>query len=125
MAESQKRQGKSRGATNAEELEAEVFDAIRALGWAIPENEEEVKRAEAELAQEPVDVPDALRNADAVWNRVGHQEAGRQPSAFACNRVVLENLARAAREGGALTPEVEAQMRRDREQAEKSHDGEQ
>jgi len=106
------------------EAAARLHAVLAELGWAPPRDESAVRRAEA-LPAEPADLPAALADPAAVL--AGHAGEGEQagwvlpPPADAD---IDATLARAAREGGAISPEVEQRMRRDRELAERESDHE-
>ncbi|KPK85459.1 MAG: hypothetical protein AMJ81_03545 [Phycisphaerae bacterium SM23_33] len=104
-----------------------MHQALKSMGWAVPEAEDEVRRAEAELAQSPAALPESLADAAAVFEaRAGGPDEARVVS-FPAEAASEDHLARAAREGGPIPSEIEERMRRDREAAEreleKDHDG--
>src|SRR5262245_19402847 len=103
-----------------EDVEQLIYDAMQSLGWLIAQTPEDVARAEEALAEEAVELPDSLRDPYAVLDAPPKERAARR-------RPLPENdaadqLARVAREGGTIPPEVEAQMRKDRERAERERD---
>ena len=102
-----------------EQLLREVYDAMRRLGWLAPQDEVDVRAAEAELAENPVALPEALADPRAVLQRPPPAQAGESPALARPDPNVAENLARAARQAGHLPPEIEQAMRRDREQADR------
>lgn len=100
--------------------ERDLHDAMRALGWVVPECDADVARAEDALSADPVALPEALQDARAVFE--GRSDPSRAAPArlpLSGSRYIDATLARAAREGGTITPEVEQTMRRDREAAER------
>ena len=97
----------------------DVHRALKGLGWLVPEGEAEVAAAEAEAGADATSLPPALRDADSVFVG-GAQDAA--PSALPPESEADEHLARAARDGGTMPPEIEAQMRRDRQAAEEELD---
>jgi len=108
-----------------EELLADVELAARGLGWVPPQSEEDVLQVEREITESPSQLPEPLRDVKAVFDRSGDslREQGefiRPPE----DPETTANLARAAREAGRITPEIEESMRRDREAAEREADGE-
>ena len=106
-----------------EEVGGDVREALSLLGWVAPQGEAEVARAEEELAEHPVRVPEELRDAAAVFGREddgGEVILGPLPSS--ASAYLDATLARAAREGGEITAEIEERMRRDREAAEREAD---
>jgi len=103
--------------------EAQVYAAMKSLRWIVPECEDDVGRAERTLSAPAEGLPQALRDAGAVFNRTVASGPPRPtPAVSAADARVDEGLARAAREGGVISPEIEARMRRDREAAEKRQD---
>ena len=115
-----RRSGKPK-APDPEALAAEVHAALRAHGMLVPRDEGAVRRAEAE----PPPLPAELQDPDAVFARGAESSAPQARIApFAGDAAVDATLARAARECGRLSPEIEAAMRRDREAAEREMDDE-
>jgi len=101
----------------------EVREALALMGWVAPQREEEVARAEEELAEHPAGLPEELRDAAAAFEREddgGEVILGPLPSS--ASAYLDATLARAAREGGEITAEIEERMRRDREKAEREAD---
>jgi len=102
------------------DLEATVYRAVRSLGWLPPQTEEEVEAAE-NADDESVDLPTSLLDPSNVFRT--DRCWGRRSSATMPPADVVEELARAARQqDGAVSPAAEAQMRRDREAAERAAD---
>lgn len=104
-------------ADGGEALENEVHQALLSLGWLPPECEDDVQRADAELPA--ADLPEPLRDPATVFDDKAGQAGRVIPFAFGSDAQIEEHLARAARNGGAIPPEIEERMRRDREEAEK------
>ncbi len=98
-------------------LADDVYDALHSLGWIVPQTAADVLRAEAELAEAPPDLPAELQDAQAVLEGARPRGGAARPLAFPPNADVDNTLARAAREGGQISPEVEEAMRRDRQAA--------
>jgi hypothetical protein len=99
-------------------LERELLLAIRAEGWLAPETEQEVLEAEKKLASERTTIPTSLDHPRELLYRAGSVRAIHfsQPKIESARET--ENLARAAREGGTISPEVEERMKKDRDAAE-------
>ena len=93
--------------------------ALKGLGWLVPEREAEVAEAETEAGAEAAILPPALQDADAVFAGGAQNVA---PPALPLEAEADEHLARAARDGGTIPPEIETQMRRDRQAAEEEMD---
>lgn len=98
-------------------LEREILRAMHDEDWLAPETEDAVIRAEAHLAGEKVTIPTSFERPRDLLRRSGkiriirHSERSEQNEA-------REDLARAAREGGKISPEIEERMKADRDHAE-------
>jgi len=101
-----------------------VYAAMKSLGWIVPQCERDVRGAEKELPATAEALPEALREAGAVFDGKVADDGtvGLNPATPTADTGVDENLARAAREGGTIGPAIEARMRRDREAAERRRD---
>ena len=109
-------------------LEQDVHGAMKSLHWAVPECEADVRLAEVELSASAISLPEALSDAPAVLDGKAAPQgtpprgacgvANVKSFAFFSDPTSEENLARAAREGGKIPPEIEERMRRDRQSAE-------
>ena len=97
--------------------ESELLRAMHKAQWFVPETAEEVAKAEAEIEGTEVQRPTSFHNPldwleqDLRLNYVNCISPNDKDE-------VTEGLARAAREGGVISPEVEKRMKRDREAAE-------
>ena len=108
---------------NDEALTGEVSRSLADLGWLVPQTEDDVARAEAALADDPPELPDTLEDPAAVFD--GPDPTGAAPeriAQFPDNSDTDAGLARAAREAGRITGEIEDAMRRDRQAAQKDLD---
>ena len=103
--------------------ERDVRAALAAMGWVPPASEGDVAATEAQLREEPVELPARLADAAAVLE---HPAPGAEATALRLPDApdIDATLARAAREGGTVTPEIEEIMRRDRAAAEREMDDE-
>jgi hypothetical protein len=104
---------------NAPHLEDEIYGAMQREGWTIPTTPETVLLMEKLIAENKLALPpsldgDPLSILKAPSKPITIPQCGRDEDPG-----LLENLARAARDAGELLPEIEAQMQRDREHAEK------
>lgn len=104
------------------ELTDNVAEAMRRLGWLPPDDEQAVGRAESTLADPPVQLPDILRDPQAVLSPP--PGGGAVVYRFGPDAEAEATLARAAREGGDIPPEIERRMRADRLAAERENDDE-
>lgn len=114
---------KKRKNADAPALAADVGEALRSMGWLVPSCEDDVAEAERRQAERPAALPEELREPRAAFDRAARPgTGGPRPVQFAGDYAVDATLARAAREGGRLTPEIEEAMRRDREAAEREQE---
>jgi len=44
------------------DFERAVYEAMKSCGWLLPKSPEELRRAEAELAMNPIEIPESLRD---------------------------------------------------------------
>lgn len=105
-----------------DDFEEVFYEALQSQGWIIPKTVNEVKRAE-ELGIEKdfSDLPRELQDPRSILHRNGEfrlrikkaqdfpPDTWQEPEAI---------FRRAAREGKKITPEVEAKMKKDRDEAE-------
>ena len=94
-----------------------THEAIRRAGWVIPTDEAAVADAEARLVDHTLALPPALRSLE--FPSAADNPSGGKVVPLWDPTVLSAPMARAAREGGAISPEVEAIMKRDREIAER------
>lgn len=108
--------------SNADELlDPTALRALSKLGHRMPTTEGEVADLEAWASKRPLS--ERMKSRDALFGpRRGMPslQPRRTETSF---RESAEYLARAAREGGDIPPEVEEQMQRDRERAESDDTG--
>jgi hypothetical protein len=57
------------------EIEGLIYEAFRQSGALIPRTVAEVEQAEKEMEGIDIELPESLRDPEAVWNRI---QAGRQ-----------------------------------------------
>lgn len=107
-------------AAGGDDIERLVYEYLRKHSQMIPQTPEEVQAAEAWIAKNPVKIPQRLLN----------HKGGNSPPCDASNQVLrfpvttsdaTQGFARAAREGKTITPKIEEQMRKDREQKEREN----
>jgi hypothetical protein len=84
----------------------------------MPQGEEEVAAAEGDLAVRGTPLPPALRDPSAVFGGRASPLPLREAPGLGHSAEARQALARAAREAGRITPEIEQRMRRDRKAAE-------
>lgn len=103
-----------------EQAEQLLRDYMQSAGLAIPVTLEEVAAAEALIDEDRVEIPPRLRDCAAVAQSICQGGVPRVlvfPSHTTYEAGDL--LARAAREGGDISPDIEEKMRQDRLQAER------
>lgn len=95
----------------------ELLRAMHQAHWFVPETAEEVAKAEAEIGDAVTDRPTSFQNP---LNLLEQEIRLNYVNCISPNdnNEVTEGLARAAREGGVISPEVEERMKRDRDTAE-------
>lgn len=98
-------------------LEDELLHAMRTAGWLVPETVDEVAKAEVEIAKTNISRPTSFNEPFTLLKK---KIRGNYVNSVtvAENVEVTENLARAAREGGVISPTVERRMREDRDYTE-------
>lgn len=109
---------KSEGVGVPEEFERQVFRTLVERGHIIPETEAEVHAAEKRMKAEGEKLPVALRDAQALLDRIKHKKKHRStkivPIMSGHFAEVGEELARAARKGKTIPAEIEEKMRQNR-----------
>lgn len=115
------------------ESNAEPFDrldgiiraALEEIGAALPTSAEGVSLLEKHLRENQVSLPEHLQDANLILERIKAKYTSEPSHTVICFKspyqdAVQEDLARAARKGGAISGDVEEKMRRDREKAERA-----
>jgi hypothetical protein len=93
-----------------------IHEVIRPAGRAIPTDEASVAAAESQLANDMPELPERLRNSK--FPPAADKVSARKVVPLWDPGVLAEPMARAAREGGVVSPEIEEVMKRDRKIAE-------
>lgn len=104
------------------ETERLVEEYLRRSVQSFPETPEDVAAAEAWIAKQNIEVPQRLLSADPCVLTQPRPVARDFPFRKSASDVG-QGLARAARDGKAIAPEVEERMKCDREQKEREADG--
>lgn len=99
-----------------------VLRALEQDGSLIPSTPDGVARAEPELPNKDAELPASLATFDDAL-QLASEKRLMNCAPLQMPTGMEENLARAAREGGEVPPQVEAQMRADRAAAEDHADG--
>ena len=108
--------------TPGEGLGAELHRALSSLGWRLPETEDEIAEAEEWVEGHPPVVPHEIADPEQALARPRGRATPMRKVSLETEDAIEENLARAAREGGSIPPEIEERMRKDREDAERESD---
>jgi hypothetical protein len=104
--------------TSVGDIEGLVEEYLRRSARSIPETPDDVAAAEAWIAAQHIQVPARLLGADPCTGPVPRPAESIIPFPQVPGDVG-RSLARAAREGKTITPEVEERMKRDREEKER------
>jgi hypothetical protein len=108
-------------AAASEAFERQVFRTLVEKGHIIPETENEVGAAEERMKAEEAALPDELPDARTILARIkGRKKAGgKKVVPMAQNQFTEtgEELARAARKGAEIPPEIEEKLRLNRAKA--------
>lgn len=102
-------------------IEAIVQRVLSATGRIVPRTEEEVADAEARLRDENIRLPDGLTKPPT--GPPPNDDAEVEPLREKPRTAASENLARAARCGKNIPPEVQKRMEQDRLKAEREANG--
>jgi len=94
-----------------------IHEVIRQAGWTIPTDEWSVAAAEARMENDMPELPEGLRSPEFPSASDDNPSAGKVVPLWD-PAVLAAPMARAAREGGSVSPEIEKVMKRDREIAE-------
>jgi hypothetical protein len=94
-----------------------IYEAFCVKMAFVPQTPEEVARAEADCDEESVELPDSLRDPRALLGRKNAPRSAPRRSPHV-DQSAVDNLACAARNGGDVSPDVEAAMNKDEEDAE-------
>ncbi len=103
-----------------EDLDQEICEALLLKGWIIPQTVDEVLLVQEEFPDDLEVLPESLRISYVDLNREIPNPRIISPPAVEDESI--ETMARAARLGKRISPEIEALMRRDRDSAEKDAD---
>ena len=100
-------------------LDLEIYAWLKKTGHVIPTTPEDVLRAEKALGEQFEALPEELADPEILLRRLDQQEESEPlrivPLSSPEQGAVEKALARAARQGSEIPPEIEERMRRDRE----------
>ncbi len=104
---------------NTLSIDEKLQQAMQSLHWIAKLNDETLAADEAafEQVKATIELPESLKSADAIFSKVKQ----RSDAALPVHDEIGKQMARAARDGGKLTREVEERMKRDRQDAEHKH----
>ena len=108
-------------ATDESAMESIVQRVLSATGRIVPRTEEEVADAEAQIKEDNVRLPDGLTKPPA--GPPSNDDAEVEPLRERPQTAASENLARAARCGNEISPEILQRMEEDRLIAEREASG--
>lgn len=100
-----------------QEIRELLPDALRLLDLDMPTTLEQVSRAEAELENQDIYLPDSLKDPFAILERGDRQRAQREDPPPA--EEILEELRKVARFGNSIPEDVQEKMTEDRSRAER------
>jgi hypothetical protein len=103
--------------SSSKDIEIAFYNALKKYGYLFPETPEELECLKIRLSNKNIEIPQELDNPMEIIKR-GYIEL-KDSFDIENNNIVEENLAQAAREGKEITPEVQSEMDKDREAAEK------
>lgn len=104
---------------NRDDLDEAIYNSMVSLGWVVQLEEGTLKNDERLCEQSEFDLPRGLTDPVAVIKKIRQREADAKKRIISFDQHTAENLARAAREGSEITPEIEKRMRRDRKTSER------
>lgn len=104
---------------NADDLDRKLYNAMCSLGWLTKLDEEILKEDEHQFEQSGHVLPAELSDPGLIIQKIRQREIAAKEKMASVNQSIAENLARAAREGGKISPEIEERMKRDREATER------
>lgn len=93
------------------EIERLVHGAMRRMNEIPSVDVREVAKIEAELAADPQPLPESLKDANAIFDEALSPKPRTIAPCLPIQSDAAEQLARAAREGGEISPSVEEKMR--------------
>lgn len=101
-------------------IDKSIEAAMQSKGWLFPTTEEAAARLQAEIDACPVQLPESLQSADAVFQRILQPRPSCQLLASAEHKTFgLELRSLAARVGGEISDEIRTQMKADGEDAQR------
>ena len=100
-------------------LEPEMLRMFLLAGWRIAENASEVELIESRLRPLSVPLPKTLDELAALASQARERKL---TNVVQLDADAEQGLARAAREGSSITPEIEKRMQEDRNKAESDLD---
>ncbi|KER10594.1 MAG: hypothetical protein HY22_03615 [[Candidatus Thermochlorobacteriaceae] bacterium GBChlB] len=104
---------------NALSIDEKLQQTMQSLHWIAKLDDETLAADEAAFnqAKATIALPESLKSADAIFSKVKE----RRDAALPIHDEIGKQMARAARDGGKLTSDVEERMKRDRQDAEHKH----
>ena len=118
---SQQKNNKSKvSSADISPLEIMLHNVLRASGRIVPQTEDEVAQAEAVIDESSVNLPDRLNTPPKGFSN--RRESNVTDTSSAPDTPATEGLARAARKGADIPPDILKRMKEDRLKAEDESD---
>lgn len=106
--------------SDSSHIEKSIEAAMQAKGWLLPTTEEAAARLQAEIDACPIELPESLQSADAVFQRILQPRPSCQLHASTEHKTSGSELrSLAARVGGDISSDVRSQMKVDGENAQR------
>jgi hypothetical protein len=104
-------------------IQKTIEAAMLAKGWLLPTTMAAAEQLQAEIDTHPIDLPTSLQSVDAVFERIQQPHVSRLLEGAQFNDTTSASLrALAARSGGEISAETQAQMKLDGEVAQNELD---
>lgn len=101
----------------------DLYSALKKMGLAFPDTEEELDHFLRLLKDQQIPVPDNLPAPGDILSNGFIQMSGSMDEST--NLEIEDSLQQAAREGGDISPEIRKKMEEDRKKSEEDQDNEQ
>lgn len=99
-------------------MDESIYSAMRSLGWVRRLDEESLRKDERQYKESATELPAELSDPGAIIRKIRERHTASKQNIISLDQSTADNLARAAREGSKITPEIEERMRRDRNTSE-------
>lgn len=94
-------------------LEAQIYDALCARGWIIPQADEDVSRTEVDIEHNPISLPPELADPSELLRKLfpGTRDAEPEPEPITDSTEPLHRISRLSNEAAWTTEEVQEALR--------------